>query len=793
MTTARVKANRLGLAWLPPLLAAALLAASGSLALGQDASSSLLNQDPFDQITLDAANDNAVIKVATIRFPGRKVPEKPKSTDKLTVKLLDTGRDYEVMWRHIAKVELFEDLLLAEMRRLTAAGNFDEAFEYLLHLRTNYPQTAGLEEAHNAFLYQSAGSAFRQGNYAEALGLLEELHRRAPRFQPSATGPTLVQVLGSSADRLIGQYVAKEDYGSARTLLERLTKKYGATNEPFAVKWREQLAEAAARQRDAAREALEREDFVAAYDAFAQMREIWPKVEGGPELAAEMAERYPLVQVGVLSSAQQAESRSLADPAARRIGRLVQRPLFQYQGMGPEGGEYTCPFGETELSDDNLQLTFRLRPSTSSNPAANGSGAAQEEASSLNAYRLSELLLPGAAASTPESGRDLRGLIKSVDVSNVWQLSVNFRRSHVLPQAAIQNALGVPPDNPLFAGPYQWLTAPTDVTRFVTAANSQPAGRGQMAEVVERVFDDPQRAVLALQRGEIDVLERVFPGDVEALKRNRDVVIDNYGVPTTHLIVIRRHNPYLANRTFRRALLYGSDRETILRDTLLGGASAPGWRVVSGPFPAPTNRGDSAAYGYDQRIEPRAYDPRLAITLRILGQREVKAVYDKGERKLPPLGKLTLAHPADETARIACRALKAQWKQIGVEVELVELPLGTFVDADQKHDLLYVQAQTAEPLIDAARLLGANGLAPSGNEFVDLCLRQIEAARNWRQVRQQFQELHRLLHEDVTIAPLWQTYDYFAYRKHLSGVGRRPAALYQHIEQWRLAPQSLGN
>ena len=49
--------------------------------------------------------------------------------------------------------------------------------------------------------------------------------------------------------------------------------------------------------------------------------------------------------------------------------------------------------------------------------------------------------------------------------------------------------------------------------------------------------------------------------------------------------------------------------------------------------------------------------------------------------------------------------------------------------------------------------------------------------------------LHRLLHEDVTVLPLWQTLDHFAYRKTLAGVAAQPVRLYQNIEQWHTANQ----
>ena len=65
---------------------------------------------------------------------------------------------------------------------------------------------------------------------------------------------------------------------------------------------------------------------------------------------------------------------------------------------------------------------------------------------------------------------------------------------------------------------------------------------------------------------------------------------------------------------------------------------------------------------------------------------------------------------------------------------------------------------------------------------------QISQARNLQKARERLLLLHRLLHEDVTLLPLWQTYDHFAYRRTLQGIQPTRAQLYDGIEQWQLAP-----
>src|SRR5262245_50319758 len=127
-------------------LVLACLALHPQLARGQTAAR-LIDQPPYDVLTLDKSNDNKVLRIFPVNLPGRKLPEKPKPTDKLRVKLLGDGVDYEVSWQHVARLDFFEQLVLAEATQLTAAGKFDEAYDDFAFLLEFYPQTAGLAEA----------------------------------------------------------------------------------------------------------------------------------------------------------------------------------------------------------------------------------------------------------------------------------------------------------------------------------------------------------------------------------------------------------------------------------------------------------------------------------------------------------------------------------------------------------------------------------------------------------------------------------------------------------------------
>src|SRR5262245_50261996 len=231
---------------------------------------------------------------------------------------MDDEQEYEVAWSNIAKVDLYEQMVLAEAGKLAAEGRLDDSYDELAFLLSFYPQTPGLAEGRQNFLYASSAAAFRQQKYDEALAVLEELHAQNPSFRAGENSPTVLQRIGDVADRLIGDAVQKQDYSMARLLLTRLNRQYRADGEAFVRKWRQQLEEMAVRHRDEAKAHLEGGRYVEAHDQTSLMQAIWPEVVGGQELAADVARRHPLVRVGVEHPAKTFDRLSLADFAARR-------------------------------------------------------------------------------------------------------------------------------------------------------------------------------------------------------------------------------------------------------------------------------------------------------------------------------------------------------------------------------------------------------------------------------------------------------------------------------------------
>ena len=170
----------------------------------------------------------------------------------------------------------------------------------------------------------------------------------------------------------------------------------------------------------------------------------------------------------------------------------------------------------------------------------------------------------------------------------------------------------------------------------------------------------------------------------------------------------------------------------------------------------------------------------------------MKEIAKKRDEEIPNETKLVIGFPGNQIARVACQAISQYLQVIGIECELRELPPGMSDDPTGEVDLLYVQVAMWEPVIDARRLLAPPGVAAVGNEYVGMALRRLDAAKNWREARERLHELHRIVHEQVAVIPLWQTVNYLVYSRRLSGVGPSPLTLYQDVEQWQVTPRARG-
>ena len=103
LATCRAGLRRLSVILLMTILAGQLAAQEAKL----------FEQEPFDVVTLNAQNQGRVLKTFPLALPGRRIPTNPNPNATLRIRMLNNpDEEFDLAWRGVEKIELFEFLLL---------------------------------------------------------------------------------------------------------------------------------------------------------------------------------------------------------------------------------------------------------------------------------------------------------------------------------------------------------------------------------------------------------------------------------------------------------------------------------------------------------------------------------------------------------------------------------------------------------------------------------------------------------------------------------------------------------
>lgn len=759
---------------------------------------SIGERDPFDRIHLNAANDNAILEVQPLELPGGRVPESPPPGEWLRFRLLDPNRSeylYEVPWNAIVKVERYPDMLLAEASEFVKQRDFDKAFPAMSRLLSQFPETRGLDRMHRDFLYVNSQQLLEANQLEEALTVLDELVELDPNFRPANEFPPSSQLLSQVLDTIVGAYVRSADFDRAENYMTLIYAKYGDTQNAVIDRWKGEIKNVAIGYMNDAQKALDAGDGRAAHQAVRRMFGILRDLDGGKELASQILERFPLVIVAVPGTSNSPDPTALDGWSRRRLGNLYYRTLLESRGQGQDGGVYDVQNGTLRVSEDRRTITIKFE-SSEGNPLKPPIGI----------YDFSQRLLELANSNSSQFVPGWNRLLSRVEIVGPHELRVDLRFPHVLPESMAYVPF-VPMDSENLEP--NWIYDAVSFEpqslerRYMPRSEILSQNSRNWPEISEQIFLNHLEAVAAIERADIDVIEQVFPADIPRLRANPSLVVERYQLPVLHVLIPNRRTALMKYPAFRRALLYGTNREMILNQVILGGTQIEGAELISGPFPVGVDESDPLNYAYDFRLEALPYEKRLGQALvglskiQFADQLEAERVA-RGEAGVteatedPPI-ELILAYPQGDVPAQACELIAKQLMGVGVKIVLRPLAIGETRPDDDEWDLLYAELVMGEPLTEARRLLGAGGFADLNLPPVELALRRLDVAESWGRARRALYDLHMLTYNDVSILPLWQLPVYHVRRKGLSGVGNNLRSLYENVDQWNLGVAEENN
>lgn len=725
---------------------------------------------------------------------------------------------YYIDLKDIDRIIYYEDLMLQRIDKLLDQGDYRTAFELLLVLDRRHRDWPGYAERVQRLLFLEAADRYEKKLYEQALAYLEDLHQRNPRY------PQLFEQLGKVVQPLIDAALAREDYRRARYFIRRLASM--EPQHPVAVRTREELMTQARQLVAAARSEWDTGDYAAAADRAEQAARVWPELREVSETFQLVTRRYQRLYVGVVA---EQHGFVVPPPSARRRQELMYARLFEVDAFD-DAAHYRTDFVEEYTPEDlGRRLILRLRRAQPYWKPYRPLTAAELRQALLQRLRPDDALYDDRLAS----------FVRSIDVDSPYSLTIHFGRVPVSGVALLSFPLTAPASTgdssengkptPVATGPRgsagragvsrvafvadqpsQTPDSPGALSgdrgshvgatqRFVQIARHdrsvrfrrvvpEPDGVEEyhVAEVVEIEYDSYEKLLQGLLRGEVSVVPRMPSWLVDKIEATGEYFVQPYAVPTTHVLIFNPRSRIVRNTELRRALAYAIDREKLLKEVVLKDPLMRRGKIISAAFPSESN-------AYHPLVKPRPYDLYMAYALTVL----IKQARG-GEMPV-----LKMACEPDPLIRETAQAMIANWKRIGIQVELAELPpdahrrLAEPSDVDRSEraewDMAYRTVRMAEPLTELWSFLTLDPHArveslQSLPDWLRLDLAALDEVVDWQSARRFLNTLHKKLQSNVRWIPLWEIQEALVIRKNIRGFPERPMNAYHRVEQWIVQP-----
>ena len=741
----------------------------------EDIEKPLLEGDPFDLIQMDAANKGVLIRIVAQPFVPKPLPAEG---DLVFEFFRDSESLLQAPYSSIAKYESFNDLLVEEANEFLDAKKYGLAFRNLLYVYDHGGKNdQRLVETLRTVLFQDAKQRFENKEFELALSIFEDLYQKQPNFRVPGIKEDLVDIIIACYDGILKQKFEAGEYGAIRKTVEGLKVRYGSAAVSLTKGWDKRFDEKAdgllAQAEQLAKEGKGREAHVKARQA----ERISPGRNRTANVQEELMNEFPLIIVGVSETTDKPDPNKIDDWAARRVGRLTERTLVEITGLSDEGARYEVLNGTINRIDD-VGLVYAI----DIDPTMKKIGVPP-----LTAIELANRLLANANPKSETFDPTWQRILKTVELVSSTRVIITLQRPFVRPEALMQVAYPssgkldsdgkpIPAQN----GVYTLANKQNKFTTFEINPLYQIDKSQQHPVIIEQLFRTDSDAVDALIKGEVDVVDRIPPADAARLKAIDNIDVRPYVVPTVHILIPKIRGDLAENYRFRSALSTAIDRQSIVVDIIGGGKKLDGCDPITGPFPLGGDDNDQISYGYDLRVKPLQFSEKLAMVLVKLAQNK------PGLKEEPKPPSIVLAHPTSSTARNCAEKIARDWNASGIKTTLRPLPNGVATPPDNQWDVLYAETFIEEPLIDAVRLFGNHGLTNDVSAPVEQSLRNVITSQTWQGASLALRNIHRQISVDLSVIPLFQVKEQYAFRDNVYNIGRNLIHLYQNVERWKI-------
>lgn len=740
----------------------------------EDLKGDYVDGEPFDLVFLNEAGEFAILKTKPIKgkLPPNPLPERGELVFEY---FQDVDERLEVPYSSIARILTFNEILVEEANQWIETGEYSKAFRNLFRVYNlgGKDDPAMVASMMNC-LFLDGKKNFDLGEYELALSIFEDLYEKDNSFNVPGFDVPLINIVMSCHNGMIDRRFQVEDYIGVRQQLASLVDKYGEKADQLKTEWNAKFLQ---RSNDLVVLAEKYADEGKGREAHLSAKKAEQMFPGRPEvleLQKSLLLRFPLIVVGVTQDGADANPNRIEHWGSRRVGRLTQRTLIENTGLTDEGGKFEFLNGRI-FPLDEIGLKYAME--IDENPT----GFAVPE---IDAFGLALRLTSAATETSPNHNVAWAKILKSVEIEGENRVVFTLRTPFVRPEALLKLKYSDGDENGETVRNGFYVQTGEDNGANVYELNEMYPRHSdhQHPVIVEEVFENGSDAVDQLLAGNIDVLDRVPNADLLKIRENERVQARPYILPTVHMLIPKIRAEAGKDPSFKNGLSHAIDRNLLVKDVISGGQPVDGCEVISGPFPIGSEDNDQIAYAYDLKVRPLAFNSEMGMVMVDLALRARPPV-----RPEPlPSPKLVIAYPSGSVASNSAAAIARMWTEIGVETTTRELKRGETIPPDDNWDFLYLEVTMEEPLVDASNVIGPEGIATMVSAPIEQTLRNLSYARSWQRACADLRRLHRQTAVDLSVVPLYQVREYFAYRDTVRAIGRDLIHLYQNVDRWKI-------
>ncbi|HPU63638.1 MAG TPA: ABC transporter substrate-binding protein, partial [Mobilitalea sp.] len=346
-----------------------------------------------------------------------------------------------------------------------------------------------------------------------------------------------------------------------------------------------------------------------------------------------------------------------------------------------------------------------------------------------------------------------------------------------LPKHVLQD---VPRENLLS---YDWFNAPTvvsgpyfikdvDLNHYVTmeANDNYFKGKPKIKNLNIKVVAASQ-LLAQLKTGEIDLVQQttgaILQEDYDSVRALDNITVYD-GTPITHQSVFI-NTERITDVRVRQAILYGIDRETILKDLLKGhGEVVDGFLASAGPF-------------YDESVVPTPYDPEKAAQL--LKEAEADG-WDKSTQYT------FYVNSGDTTFTQIASFIAAKLGELGLNIKVNTVDIASLLSTagSGDFDLLAVQYTYApvDPYTDINWLLSKEGWTRYHNNQVTNALDLTQKTGDINEIIKQYRIVTDYVQQDVPMISAYVISAIGAVNKRLKNAVPDVYGTFINVHEWEL-------